>query len=233
MRAEAVSSDVWGIADSAPREQRYSSPARVLPVLKGWSPERFAQEQINALVRQIFSPSLKPPVRQVVFSGVEPQSDIRGICSRIAATMARDSGDVVLVGDGGEFTNITVRSSPSCKEMPPFREGAVQLQQNLWYAPLHSASGRNSTSAVHAYLSQVRREFEYSVIVAPSAAESDEAMATAQFADGIVLVLSAGRTRRATACRIKKSLDAADVRLLGVVLSDREFPVPYEIYKRL
>jgi len=55
----------------------------------------------------------------------------------------------------------------------------------------------------------------------------------AQIADGVVLVVSAERTRRAAACKIKEMLEAAQVRLLGAVLSDREFPIPERIYRRL
>jgi Mrp family chromosome partitioning ATPase len=55
----------------------------------------------------------------------------------------------------------------------------------------------------------------------------------AQFADGIILVLSAHRTRRAMARKIKETLEAAQVRILGTVLSDRVFPIPERIYRRL
>jgi Mrp family chromosome partitioning ATPase len=55
----------------------------------------------------------------------------------------------------------------------------------------------------------------------------------AQFADGIILVLSARHTRRVTACKIKETLQAAQARLLGTVLSDRVFPIPEAIYRRL
>ncbi len=53
----------------------------------------------------------------------------------------------------------------------------------------------------------------------------------AHAADGIVLVVSAARTRRATALKVKNDLNG--VRLLGTVLCDREFPIPRGIYRRL
>ena len=55
----------------------------------------------------------------------------------------------------------------------------------------------------------------------------------AQLADGIILVLSAQRTRLATARRIKEVLDAAQARILGTVLCDRVFPIPEKLYQRL
>jgi Mrp family chromosome partitioning ATPase len=55
----------------------------------------------------------------------------------------------------------------------------------------------------------------------------------AQFADGIILVLSALRTRRATALRAKEMLEGAHARLLGTILTDRVFPIPESLYRRL
>jgi Mrp family chromosome partitioning ATPase len=55
----------------------------------------------------------------------------------------------------------------------------------------------------------------------------------AQFADGIILVLSASNTRRVVARKIKEMLDATHARVLGTVLTDRIFPIPERIYRRL
>jgi len=234
MRAEAVSAHLWGAAQDAPEEQERAYPEKIHPVAVNWTPEKFAQEQICSLVRQVFSPLLKRPVRQVVFSGVEPRTDVYGICMGVAATMAKEvSRDVALVGLSNESATGIEMGEPDAhdgKEYSPLRESAIHLRRNLWLLRTHEGTG---TSSLQAYLSEIRREFEYSVIVAPAAGDSNEASTMAQMADGIVLVLSAGRTRRATACRIRRSLDDAQVRLLGVVLSDREFPIPDGIYRRL
>jgi Mrp family chromosome partitioning ATPase len=104
----------------------------------------------------------------------------------------------------------------------------------LWFVPaLGKNAGDGKMTSVHSYLGEVRREFEYSIVEAPSAGESNEVTAMAQFADGIILVLSANKTRRATARKIKETLETAQARLLGTVLSDRVFPIPDAIYRRL
>jgi Mrp family chromosome partitioning ATPase len=89
------------------------------------------------------------------------------------------------------------------------------------------------TSSLRNRLRDIRREFDYSIVVGSATEESDDAMAMAQFADGMILVLSAEHTRRITARKIREAMDAAQIRLLGTVLSDREFPVPAGIYRRL
>ena len=76
-------------------------------------------------------------------------------------------------------------------------------------------------------------EFEYSILEGPPAGESNEATSMAQFADGIILVLSASHTRRVVARKIKEMLDATQARVLGTVLTDRVFPIPEGIYRRL
>jgi len=48
-----------------------------------------------------------------------------------------------------------------------------------------------------------------------------------------VLVLEANATRKDAARRVKEILDAANVRVLGVVLNNRTFPIPDAIYQRL
>jgi len=86
---------------------------------------------------------------------------------------------------------------------------------------------------LHSYLGEMRREFEYSILEGPPAGESHEASAMAQFADGIILVLSAQYTRRIAARKVKEMLEATQVRILGTILSDRIFPIPEAIYRRL
>jgi Mrp family chromosome partitioning ATPase len=51
--------------------------------------------------------------------------------------------------------------------------------------------------------------------------------------EGVVLVLKANSTRRIAAQKVIQRLRAANVSLLGTVLSNRQFPVPDAIYRRL
>ena len=79
-------------------------------------------------------------------------------------------------------------------------------------------------------MAKIRNEFEYSLIATLPGA-SDDALFMGQVSDGIVLVVSAMRTRRAAAIRFRNALSQS--RVLGTVLIDREFPVPAAIYKRV
>jgi len=228
VKAAAMSAGLWGLAGT--RKEVLESPSaneQGIHSLSGWSRGRFEQEQIRGLVRQVFSPRLNPPVRQIVFSAVEPETEVSDICRKVAEALAAEvSGDVVVVGAR------TDREECVGARRMGLRESAKQVRRNLWLAAQREVGEEGlSTASLHAYLAEIRREFEYSIVAAPAAGESNEAQAMAQFADGMILVLSAKNTRRVTALKVKEML--AQVRILGTVLTDREFPIPEGIYRRL
>ena len=113
------------------------------------------------------------------------------------------------------------------------RKKAVRLDRNLWLVPTDVMQGKQDLASLHIFLGELRHGFEYSIVQGLPAGESNTTTEMAQIADGVVLVVSAERTRRASARKVKEMLDAAQVRLLGAVLSDREFPIPERIYRRL
>jgi len=235
MSARVMSAAGWGIAGGKHESRQEGAAVEEQGALhpsSGWNPCRFEREQIRSLVRQVFSPRSSPPVRQVVFSAVEAQTEVQSLCLHVAETLAVEtSGDVVVVG-GQDMCVVESDGRTSQDRAPHVREWAKRVHGNLWQAPgMDTGENRISTASVHKYLAEIRREFEYSIVAASPAGESNEALAMAQFADGMILVLSAKHTRRATALKVKDML--SQVRLLGTVLTDREFPIPEGIYHRL
>ena len=239
MSLAEMTASVWGAltGDRIEEKTRVSLSERNLCLVDRWNPERFAQEQIRGLVRRIFSPVGDRPVRQVVFSAIGPETDVSNICECVGEVLAsEDAGDVVI--DNG-YLSIGVHNSAianpinySDRRTAKLRQRAMRLRRNLWRMPERNDSDAEfHPSSLHLYLSDLRREFAYSIVAAPPAGESHQALAMAQFADGIILALSAQHTRRIAARKVKDAL--AHVRLLGTVLCDREFPVPEGIYRRL
>jgi hypothetical protein len=216
--------------DARPRIGRLRRPV-------SWRPETFAQEQIRGLVRQVFFPGVPRPVRQVVFSAVE-ETDLRNLCRAVGDALAAQTQEAVAVVGGYPRLLQRVESQPPERaerdaDAMPLRQIAARVRGNLWLVPDGKSAGdRVRAASLHSYLADVRRQFEFSIVEAPTAA-TDEAIALAQFGDGIILVVSAHRTRRAAACQVKAALEGAGVRILGVVLSDRMFPIPEAVYRRL
>ncbi len=231
-------------AGSNPNEEVRPNQDRVQEA-RGWNPEDFARQQIQGLVRRVFFSNVSSederPVRQVVFSALDPETDVRSICRRVGETLALEIvGNVAIVGayprvlQGAENYQSEPTGRPEPETNTPLRRAATRVQSNLWLVPgAGKDEARGGTAALHSYLGEVRSVFEYSIVEGPPAGESNDAMATAQFADGIILVLSARRTRRIAARKIKEMLEAAQARILGTVLSDRIFPIPEGIYRRL
>lgn len=243
MREAVMSTGLLEVADVAwtPERELESPDIRTIRPAQAWSPERFAHEQIRGLVRQVFSSSAPRRVRQVVFSAVEPQSDVGSICMRVGESLAMETlGSIAVVwrhfqgvAEAEMYAPESTRRADKGRSAS-LRETATQVRSNLWLLPARSIGGESvSRASLHDYLGEIRREFDYSIVEAPPAGESNEATVMAQFADGIILVLSAQRTRWVTASKIKQSLEDAQARLLGTVLNDREFPIPERIYRRL
>jgi hypothetical protein len=239
MREEAMSGAVLFPRTSVRAE--VGRRERNAPEAEGWNPQDFAREQIRGLVRKVFFSNVEKPVRQVVFSALDAETDVKSICRSVGEALAVETlSNVAVVGeypqvlpDAEMYRGETSARSPGNANSPP-RLDAIRVRSNLWLAPAAERAGdRGGTALLHSHLGGIRREFEYSIVEGPPAGESNQATTMAQFADGIILVLSADRTRRITARKIVEMLEGAEARILGTVLSDRIFPIPDRIYRRL
>jgi len=234
MREGVMSAGVL-FARSDVREKPRSEEESI-PEVGGWNPEDFAREQIRGLVRQVFFSNVERLVRQVVFSAMDQETDVKSICRQVGEALALETGEgVAVVGEHLHTLRDTEMYRPEDQDgSASLRQAATRLNGNLWLVPASQQHGvRGTTVGLHSYLGAVRREFAYSILEGRPAGESNEATSMAQFADGIILVLSASNTRRVVARKIKAMLDATQARVLGTVLTDRVFPIPEGIYRRL
>jgi hypothetical protein len=231
-------------ADVLPRPEMTGSRARgvALPEVgvlgkDHWSPEYFAREQIRGLVRQVFFAAGARPVKQVVFSAADPDIDVASICDQVGRALALEThSDIAIVGREQPRREM-VRAHPHFGGSAGIKSRSSQIGINLWQIPEFEPQECGEESGTGRYwlacLADLRNEFEYAVIHGPVAGVSSEAALLGQLADGIILVLGAHSTRKASARRIKETLEAAQSRILGTVLSERTFPVPERIYRRL
>jgi hypothetical protein len=239
MREEVMSEAVLFPRTSVPAEVRRRQTN--VQETERWNPEDFAREQIRSLVRKVFFSNGERPVRQVVFCALDGDTNVKSICRGVGEALAVETvSNVAVVGEYPEvLPDAEVYSAEMSGRCPgngktPLGRAANRARGNLWLVPAaETREGRGATALLHSHLGDMRREFEFSIVEAPPAGESNKALAMAQFADGIILVLSAHRTRRITACKIVEMLEAAEVRILGTVLSDRVFPIPDRLYRRL
>lgn len=225
-----------------PEAIRSSTQESALPTARSdrrvnqWNPEDFAREQILSLVRRVFFANSDRPARQVVFSAVERNIDVVSICDRVASALAQQTVEhVALVdGNGGGIEETCIR--PFSPKSSSIKSRSSRIAVNLWRVPRGVGEvNQGSGTGLHwlRLLEELRNEFEFVVIQGPAAGASSEAALLGQLTDGIILVLDACSTRRAAARMAKETLDAAQCRMLGTVLTQRMFPIPERIYRRL
>jgi hypothetical protein len=208
-----------------------------------WDPEAFAEEQIRGLVRQVFLPGWPKPAHQVVFSPVDPETDISEICMQVGlALSAQVSGTTCVVEanlNSPGLQEVVERNGHGliAKEQPSFRDSSRRHSKELWLIPRHVFLGENENRWSGAWLSdrlaELRVTFDYTVLYGPPAGVGSEAALLASLSDGVVLVVAANSTRRVAAQKVTERLHAANARLLGTVLSGRTFPIPDRIYRKL
>jgi hypothetical protein len=234
-------------ANVLPRSELIGSAAQATPVPQAgiyrqpqdWNPKSFAREQIRSLVRRVFFTASAQPVKHVVFCAAEPHTDVGPLCDQVGRALALEtSAEIAIVSlnsAGPETLQApTHRVFPAGTEI---KSWSTQIGTNLWRVPQSgwrefqqdSGTGRCWISR----LAELQSNFEYVVIHGPAAGMSSETAVLGQLADGIILVLEAHSTRRATARKIIETLESSHSRILGTVLSERKFPVPERLYRRL
>jgi hypothetical protein len=190
-------------------------------------------EQIQALVQQLFFHPEGEPVRKAGFAPVEESAQAALMCFDVAKAL-----------DGEGRYNIGLIDASS---------DALPLQEQLQIpAPTHfnviwPVSSRMSLvpreswwketgleSVTERDLERLRgfmTRFDFSVLYC--APVSWLTMRIARSCDGVVLILTANKTRRLAATQIKEQLAKARIPLLGTVLAERRLPVPEKLYRRL
>jgi Mrp family chromosome partitioning ATPase len=209
-----------------------------------WNTDSFAEEQIRGLVRQVFLPGWPKPAHQVVLSPVDSKTDISSICMEVGlALSAQARGTTCLVEanlNSPGLQQVVEKNGHDLietQEPSDFRDSSRQLSNQLWLIPRSVFVGENENGLSGAWLrerlTELRRTFDYTILYGPPAALGSEAALLASLCDGMVLVVEANSTRRLAAQKVKEKLHAANARLLGAVLSERTFPIPETIYKKL
>jgi hypothetical protein len=212
-------------------------PAKILRHPNAWNPSDFGREQIRGLVRRVFFGSPEREAKHVVFSAAEPGIDLANICDQVGRALALETQAHIAVV--GRESGIEQIAGPSVVYVGAtgIKSRSLQIGINLWRVPELGLSAPSKELGTGLYwlscLAALRSEFEFAVIQGPIAGASSEAALLGQLADGIILVLGAHTTRKATARKIKENLEGGQSRILGTVLSDRSFPIPERIYRLL
>ena len=191
------------------------------------------EEQIHALIQQLFFGRETTPVRHVGFSTLETTTAIATLCFEVATALAQeDRYDVGLIDAQPDSRSLQMELRLPA---PNRAEVAWPIAPRLWMVPRQSwlpdAGGGRITDQDLSRLRERTTEFDFSILCC--APVSWITASIGQACDGLVLVLTANKSRRLVATQIKNQLAKAQVPLLGAVLAERRFPVPQGLYRSL
>jgi Mrp family chromosome partitioning ATPase len=227
-----------GMSSQAPRPLRKVGSA--------WSLDSEVQDEVVKLIQRVFTLPSKAP-RSVVFACVQPGDGSNAICLHAARVLASQGrGSVCLVDANVRAPSLhlgfgleNLRGlAQAVGESIPMRGFAHQIDGgNLWVLPWGSVNGNSQTltssDRFQQRFAELRAEFDYVLIDAPAVNLCADPIALGRLSDGLVLVVQLNTTRREAARNAKEALEAAKVRLLGVVLNNRKYPIPKVLYRML
>lgn len=215
-------------------EQPSVTPIRERVQHKAVSPIASVQdEQIQALVQQLFFRHESAVVRHVGFAPVEASTATAALCLEVARALAEeDKYDVGLIDAHSDPILLQTQLQIPPPNLPLT---TWPIEPRLWMVPRQSwladARGRRVTDQNLWRLRELTAQFDFSILWC--APVSWLTASIGQTCDGVVLVLAANKTRRLVAAQIKDQLRRAKVPLLGTVLAERRFPVPQGLYQNL
>jgi receptor protein-tyrosine kinase len=209
--------------------------------------QQWAHEEILKLVQQTFLLQAQKVPRTVLFAGLDRGTSCSQICLLVADTLKRIvSGSVCLVEADFRSPSLTALLgttnhhglADSLLKDGPIRSFAKPLDAGHVWLLSCGLLDRDSPDLLNANriksrFAELRNEFEYVIVNAPSLSHYADATALGRLTDGLVLVLEANSTRKDKALKIMKKLQAAQIPVLGAILNNRSFPIPSWLYHRL
>jgi hypothetical protein len=189
-------------------------------------------EQIHSLVEQLFFRREAGLVRNVGFAPVDPSTQTAPLCLQVATALAEEGNyDVGLIdASSGPVLLHQQLQIPA----PTHDNVAWPVSSRLWLVPRQSWWREAGQPLADHNLEQLREfmaEFDFSILCCASI--SWHTARIGQSCDGLVLVLTANKTRRLVAAQVKDHLHKTKVPLLGTILVERRFPVPQGLYRNL
>lgn len=197
------------------------------------------------LVQRVFPETEQESQRAVLFAGLDDEVGCASTCVRVAQVLAARAEGPVCVVDANfrtpslhEYFGVENANglAESTVEAGPIQTFAQQVPEpDLWLIPSGNAHLRFNAMAdgLRARMEELRNTFRYVVIHSGPLRLETNAMLLTRWTDGIVLVLEANKTRKDVVRRAREILAAANVKVLGIVLNNRTFPIPDALYHRL
>ena len=157
---------------------------------------------------------------------------LRSVCLVEANFRSPVVSGLYVATNGRGFTDALIRRGSIRAFCKP-----VDAAGNLWSLSCGAISPDSpallASSALRERIAELRAEFDFVIIDAPPLTRYADAIALGRLADGLVLIVEAGATRRDETAEAVANLRACKVNILAAVLNKDTPAVPEKIYKHL
>jgi hypothetical protein len=195
------------------------------------------EDELSALVWRVFiAPAT--PLRTIMFCGADAEQPSDRIAAVAAEALAAHRvGTVCFVDETHCSASIPRLAAPHFGRFGETSadgnsEGERRVSENLWATGSRLSSG-GDRSATGDRLRGLRKQFDYVIVAAPAALAGSDAMTMAGSVEGIILLIDENATRREAARTAIERFQESAGRVLGVILTNRSYPIPRAIYRRL
>lgn len=203
--------------------------------------------EITGIMQRVFllAPASRVP-EAVAFSAIDSGAGCSWTCARVAEALAEQACGKVCVVDANLRSpslheHFGVAASPGLSDAlrngQPVRAAPRPVRRdNLWFlaaGSTNAAEGLLQPARLRLVFAELRAQFDFLLVDTPPVGNYQDAVILSRLTDGIILVVGWNSTRRETARAAKLNFQAAGVRVVGAVLSKREFPIPEALYRRL
>ena len=116
---------------------------------------------------------------------------------------------------------------------------ALELREHMIAQPLLRVTGdvrppeALTRSVLHDRVHLLQQQFDYVIIDCPPLRRASDAMLLARRTDGLCLIIEAGKTTRSELQSHMAAAAMSNVRVFGLILNKRRYPVPEFIYRML
>jgi len=205
------------------------------------------QMDIATLYRSIDSLLPECSKRTIQFISAQEGEGVSTIVREMAITATNHLGKKVLVLDAAhhnptqhKFHNVRFDQGwhDIVKSGGILKDACLStVNPNLYVSPLTRSTKGNpyfvDIQASVLFLNEVKKRFDLILIDSAPATIAPDSIALSRYADGVILVLEAERTKRAAVENLRDKIEKSGGTILGIVFNKRRYHIPQRIYQWL